>query len=154
MRTVVHALALLLIAAAVLSSAHADVRSPTTPATTIGASIAADCTVAELKTIARVADTFGGILAACQRDTGFRLVPFATYPRGDLQLRVCFGRSCPTAISSLQDAKLPNCLLAIHDDNTNNHNNDTNDRLNNSAAKTTTPAAYLKAVCTFDTITF
>lgn len=84
------------------------------------------CTPAQLQAIASAAASAAGILAACERDTGFRLFPFAALPESSEQQRhVCLGRSCPTAISNLQDADLPECLVAGN----------------------LTPAAFLESVC-------
>ncbi|KAF1317635.1 Elicitin, partial [Globisporangium splendens] len=97
------------------------------------ANAVSDCTPEELATIATAVDKQGGILHTCELDTGYTLFPFGEYPTGDVQRHVCIGRSCPTAISNLIEAKLPDCLIPV----------------NGSAP--VTAADFLKNVCVYTT---
>lgn len=102
----------------------------------VSASASVACTSVELEHIAKTAEAQGGIIHACELDTGFKLYPFATVPIGeDQRRRVCNGRSCPTAISNLQEAKLPACLMTLGGDN----------------KQQTTPDEFLKSLCAFNT---
>lgn len=101
---------------------------------TVSAGAVTKCTSVELQQIAKAADAQGGIIHACELDTGFKLFPFAQLPIGDdQQRRVCSGRSCPTAISNLQDASLPACLVAIGS--------------GRDSKQQTTPAEFLDSLC-------
>ncbi|GAB9463002.1 Elicitin [Globisporangium polare] len=102
----------------------------------VSAGASVPCTTAELEHIAKTAEAQGGIIHACQMDTGFKLYPFEELPTdGDQQRHVCSGRSCPTAISNLQEAKLPDCLMALRGD----------------SKQQATPAEFLKSLCTVNT---
>lgn len=109
----------LLVAIAFISSVRADA--------------APACSPAQLQALESAAANVAGILAACERDTGFRLFPFTELPATTEQHNhVCLGRSCPTAISSLQDANLPDCVLSA---------------VKGTTGVTLTPAAFLERVC-------
>lgn len=91
------------------------------------------CTSSELEHITKMVAAQGGIIHACQTDTGFKLYPFADLPAGDDQQRhVCSGRSCPTLISNLKEVNLPECLIAVE---------------SGSDSQKVTPAEFLDSLC-------